>query len=49
MNKNKLIAQHWWLKPSMVPTSVWCFEKGTTGGYFSDYKSMREAYKPDSV
>jgi len=40
MNNNKLIAQDWWLKPSMVPTSVWCFEKDINGGYFSDYKNI---------
>ena len=40
MNKNKLIAQDWWLKPSLVPTSVWCHEKGKNGGYYSDFKRI---------
>ena len=39
-NDDKLIAEDWWLKPSLLPTSVWSYDKGTNGGYIADYKSV---------
>ena len=35
-----LIAEDWWLKPSLLPTRVWSYDKGTNGGYIADYKSI---------
>ena len=37
---DKLIVEDWWLKPSLLPTSVWSYDKGTNGGYIADYKSV---------
>ena len=40
MDNNKVIAEDWWLKPMMRSSSVWCSEKGITGGYISDFKTV---------
>ena len=40
MSNNKIIAEDWWLKPMMRSSSVWCSQKGRTGGYISDFKTV---------
>lgn len=37
---DKLIAEDWWLKPSLLPTSVWSYDKGVNGGYIADFKMV---------
>ena len=36
----KVIAEDWWLKPMMQPSSVWCQEVGSKGQYIGDYKNV---------
>jgi len=38
--ENQLVAEDWWLKPSLLPSKVWSYEKGVNGGYIADYESI---------
>ena len=38
--EDQLVAKDWWLKPSLLPTKVWSYEKGINGGYIADYDSI---------
>ena len=38
--ENQLVAEDWWLKPSLLPYKVWSYEKGVNGGYLADYESI---------
>ena len=40
LNNTKILAQDWWLKPMLVESAVWSHNKGRSGGYISDYKSV---------
>tara|TARA_R110000751_G_scaffold27002_1_gene71759 strand:- start:262 stop:540 length:279 start_codon:yes stop_codon:yes gene_type:complete len=40
--KNKLIAQDFWLKPTLRHSPVWSYDKGLNGGYVADYKNIGE-------
>ena len=42
MNDNKVICEDWWLKPSLLPTSVWSYDKGKNGGYIADYQKVSQ-------
>ncbi len=39
-NDDILIAEDWWLKPSLLPTSVWSYDKGKNGGYVADFEKV---------
>ena len=39
-DNNKVIAEDWWLKPMMRSSSVWSHQKGHSGGYISDFKTV---------
>ena len=38
--EDQLVAEDWWLKPSLLPNKVWSYDKGVNGGYVADYKSI---------
>ena len=38
--EDQLVAEDWWLKPSLLPYKVWSYEKGVNGGYLADYESI---------
>ena len=38
--EDKLVAKDWWLKPSLLPTKAWSYDKGVNGGYIADYDSI---------
>tara|TARA_R110000744_G_scaffold42306_1_gene95674 strand:- start:100 stop:483 length:384 start_codon:yes stop_codon:yes gene_type:complete len=40
LNNTVIIAEDWWLKPMLTSSPVWSHNKGRTGGYISDYKSI---------
>lgn len=40
LNNTKVIAEDWWLKPTLIPSAVWSHHKNKAGGYISDYKSI---------
>lgn len=35
--EDKLVAEDWWLKPSLLPNQVWSYDKGVNGGYIADF------------
>ena len=37
VDNTKIIAEDWWLKPMMIESSVFCFDKGSN---IADYKSV---------
>jgi predicted oxidoreductase (fatty acid repression mutant protein) len=37
LNNTKILAEDWWLKPMLVESSVFCYDKGSN---ISDYKSV---------
>ena len=37
--EDQLVAEDWWLKPSLLPTKAWSYDKGINGGYIADFKS----------
>ena len=37
LNNTKIIAEDWWLKPMLVESSVFCYDKGSN---VADYKSI---------
>ena len=39
-NDDILIAEDWWLKPSLLPTNVWSYDKGKNGGYVADFANV---------
>jgi len=40
LNNTVILAQDWWLKPMLKASAVWSHNKGRSGGYISDYKSV---------
>ena len=36
--EDQLVAEDWWLKPSLLPNKVWSYDKGVNGGYIADYE-----------
>lgn len=41
----KVIAQDWLLKPQLEQAKIWSYDKGDTGGYISDFKSVSSKYR----
>ena len=37
LNNTKILAEDWWLKPMLVESSVFCYDKGSN---VADYKSI---------
>ena len=40
LNNTKVTAEDWWLKPMLTSSPVWSHNKGRSGGYVCDYKSV---------
>ena len=38
--EDQLVAEDWWLKPSLLPNKVWSYDKGINGGYIADFDSI---------
>ena len=40
LNNTKVIAEDWWLKPMPTKEHIWSYQKGRSGGYICEYKSV---------
>ena len=38
--EDQLVAEDWWLKPSLLPNKVWSYDKGINGGHIADFDSI---------
>ena len=38
--EDQLVAEDWWLKPSLLPNKAWSYDKGVNGGYIADYDNI---------
>tara|TARA_R110002074_G_scaffold35762_3_gene97518 strand:+ start:784 stop:1158 length:375 start_codon:yes stop_codon:yes gene_type:complete len=43
LDDNKVVCTEWWLKSEDYDTKTWSHDKGETGGYVHDFKSIRRS------
>tara|TARA_R110002020_G_scaffold363540_1_gene575835 strand:- start:1202 stop:1564 length:363 start_codon:yes stop_codon:yes gene_type:complete len=41
----KIVIEDWYLQKEYQATSVWCHDKGSTGGYIIDDKEVQTSYR----